>query len=179
MAGETNSLFTHCARCGQPGLERPEATAYHCPACGFFYHVNPAVGVGAILLDAAGQVLLLRRANEPDKGKLGLPGGFVDAGESVEEALRREIREETGLTADHFEYLGSWPNRYPFRGVIYNVVDLFFVGRIASFAAAIARQEVDGICIQPLNEVQLDDIAFPSVRAAIDHYRKLQTQLTK
>jgi ADP-ribose pyrophosphatase len=179
MLGETDSLFTHCARCGQPGLDRPEPTAYHCRACGFFYHVNPAVGAGAILLDAAEQILLLRRANDPDKGKLGLPGGFVDAGESVEEALRREIREETGLTADHFDYVGSWPNRYPFRGVTYNVVDLFFVGRIASFAAATARHEVAGLCVQPLSEVWLADIAFPSVRAAIDRCRKLQYSLPR
>jgi mutator protein MutT len=57
---------------------------------------RPIVGVGAVIV-AGGQVLLVRRAHEPLKGEWSLPGGAVELGETLAEALVREVREETGL----------------------------------------------------------------------------------
>jgi mutator protein MutT len=58
---------------------------------------RPIVGVGAVVLNAAGQVLLVRRAHEPLKGEWSLPGGGVEIGETLEAAVARELFEETGL----------------------------------------------------------------------------------
>ena len=63
------------------------------------YPDRPIVGVGAVVVDA-GRVLLVRHGNEPLKGEWSLPGGAVELGESLEGALIREIREETGLDID-------------------------------------------------------------------------------
>ena len=61
---------------------------------------RPIVGVGAVVLDADGRVLLVKRGHEPLKGEWSLPGGGVELGETLEAALAREVLEETGVTVD-------------------------------------------------------------------------------
>ena len=61
---------------------------------------RPIVGVGAVVLDGDGHVLLARRAHEPLKGEWSLPGGGVELGETLEAAVAREILEETGLVVE-------------------------------------------------------------------------------
>src|SRR2546428_7972306 len=60
---------------------------------------RPVVGVGAVVIDGS-RVLLVKRANEPLKGEWSLPGGAVEIGETLEAAIRREVREETGLDVE-------------------------------------------------------------------------------
>lgn len=64
------------------------------------FPARPLVGVGAVIIDAAGdgaRVLLARRGRAPSRGEWSIPGGLVKVGETLEQALVREVREETGL----------------------------------------------------------------------------------
>lgn len=78
---------------------------------------------GAIIKD--GKILLIERKNEPFKGKWALPGGFVEYGEKVEDAVVREVNEETGLDTKIIDIVGVYsdPSRDP-RGHIVTVVYL-------------------------------------------------------
>lgn len=69
------------------------------------YPEIPMVGVGGVVL-RDGQVLLVRRGQEPLKGEWSVPGGMVSVGERLEEAVRRELMEETGLMIEPLSILG-------------------------------------------------------------------------
>ena len=163
-----SAFFEHCPRCGaQPAVVG--ANPFRCAACGWLYFLNPAVAVGGFLRDVAGRVLFLQRAKEPAKGKLGLPGGFVDIGESAEAALRREVREEVGLEIRPVRFVCSQPNEYTFREVTYPVLDLFFEAEApgAGVGTVMAADEVVALCWREPAGVKPEEIAFPSVRAAL------------
>jgi len=82
-----------CPRCGQPAtVDYPRSIS--CPHCGYGAYYNPKPVAAAIPVTPGGEIVLLRRGFDPGKDLWTFPGGFVDLGESVEEAARREAREE-------------------------------------------------------------------------------------
>jgi ADP-ribose pyrophosphatase YjhB (NUDIX family) len=149
-------------------VSRAAANAIRCTACGFLYYFNPVVAVGALLVDGGGRLLWIRRAKNPGQGKLGLPGGFVDVGETAEDALRREVREEVNLELDSTDFLCSFANQYACEGVTYPVLDLFYTARPRAAESAAALDDVQSLCWLKPQDVPLDEIAFPSAKAALD-----------
>lgn len=95
---------------------------------------TPLLTVDVVLFDRDDRVLLIRRGNPPFEGAYALPGGFVDVGETVEAAARRELLEETGVTAGKLALLGvySEPDRDP-RG---HTVSAVFWGRVRTAKAS-------------------------------------------
>ena len=155
-----------------------EARVLSCPSCGFQLHFNPAVAAGVIVSRADGRVLLLKRALEPAKGLLGIPGGFVDVGEQAEQAVHRETREETGLEVDDVHYLGGWRNVYSWRGVDYPVLDLYFTARAREGQTAHAHEEVEACLWLRTEEIDPAALAFDSTRAAFARHRELHRETT-
>lgn len=89
----------YCARCGNAMSRAPGREGHlHCVGCGFVHYRNPLPAV-ALVVRNGDRVLLVRRAVPPAKGMLCLPGGFLEMGETPREGGRRELLEETGLTA--------------------------------------------------------------------------------
>ena len=162
--------FKYCPRCGQPSAPADPAKCASCAHCGFVLFMNVASAVGAIIPDQHGRILLLRRANEPRQGKLGAPGGFMDAGESAETALRREVMEEVNLEITTMRYLCSHPNDYAYRAVSYPTADLFFLCKVKSFDTLQALEEVASIEFTDPRQLNPQETAFPSLYKAIQHY---------
>ena len=166
-----NSVFQFCPKCGQKSLSSPEAKLIECRHCDFHFYRNPAVATAAIIADPSGKILLIRRAREPAKGKLGMPGGFVDIAETAEDGLRREVKEEICLEIRDLEFFMSSPNEYLYREIMYPTVDFFFTARVQSFEPAKALSEVEGLVICHPNEVAPEELAFESMRRALQAYR--------
>jgi ADP-ribose pyrophosphatase YjhB (NUDIX family) len=163
--------IAHCPRCARPAA-RPAGNPFRCTSCGLVLFFNPASAVAAFIVRDDGKVLYIRRAKDPGRGQLGMPGGFVDAGESAESALRREVREEVGLELSSLEYLTSVPNRYPYGDVTYDTLDLFYVARAVNPDEARSLDDVDGtLWLRPV-DVAPATIAFASMRVALVEYLK-------
>jgi 8-oxo-dGTP diphosphatase len=112
-----------CPRCGERLTGDEQAMS--CDSCGSRYYANSAPAAAAIVADDDGRVLLARRAYEPDAGKWDTPGGFLDEGEDPREAIRRELREETGLEVEPGRFLGAFVDTYgdgPGAGSVLNLV---------------------------------------------------------
>lgn len=96
-----------CPRCAAPAtVEYPRSIS--CPCCGYGAYYNPKPVACAIPTDTSGRVYLLRRGFEPRRGHWSMPGGFVDLGESVEDAARREVKEELALEIELTNLVGVY-----------------------------------------------------------------------
>lgn len=169
---EPSQLFQFCPRCGsrRPAGQKPQP--FLCASCGLRYFFNPVIAVAAILLGPDDRALFIRRAKDPAKGKLAVPGGFVDIGETAEEGMRREIMEEVNLEVGNLEFLCTALNQYLYEDVTYPVLDICFVTRAVSIEPVAALDGVESFCWLKPSEVDLNEIAFPSIRAAIGAYAK-------
>lgn len=146
--------FTYCPKCGARTFVERNEKAKQCTACGFVYYFNPSSAVACFIRNPQGELLLVRRAKEPAKGTLDLPGGFVDMDESAEEAAHREVKEETGLELTDCRYLFSIPNIYPYCGFDVHTVDMFFECLTESFNGAKAEDDAAEIIILPAQPVE-------------------------
>ena len=96
-----------CPRCGQVAdVDFPHRIM--CPHCGYGAYYNPKPVAAAIPETPDGRVVLLKRGFEPGKGKWTFPGGFVDLGESVEQAAAREVMEELEIEVELGPVLGVY-----------------------------------------------------------------------
>src|SRR5512135_3908924 len=101
--------FRFCPGCGKRRIEGFKKNGLRCKDCGFLYFHNCASAAAAIIETEKGVVVTVR-AEEPKSGFYDLPGGFVNYGESIEQALVREVREELNLEIVDLRYFGSFPN---------------------------------------------------------------------
>src|SRR5688572_17695716 len=88
-----------CAACGGrlTPMREDGHRRWHCRRCGFINYGNPVATVAAIIIRGS-RVLLTRRARPPFANTWDLAGGFLEAGETADEGIRREVLEELGLT---------------------------------------------------------------------------------
>ncbi|MFD4168499.1 NAD(+) diphosphatase [Streptomyces albidoflavus] len=103
----------HCPRCGTPADLRPDGRSRWCANCATEHHprIDPAVMMS--VTDDQDRLLLARRAVAPP-GRMSPPAGFVEPGETAEEAAARELLEEVGVRTTDITYIGSQP--WPFPG---------------------------------------------------------------
>ena len=105
--------FKYCPVCGSSRFEVNNFKSKKCQDCGFTYYANPCSATAAFIVNDKQEMLVVRRAKEPAKGTLDLPGGFVDMGETVEQGMIREIKEEMDWDIFVGRHLCSVTHDYP------------------------------------------------------------------
>jgi ADP-ribose pyrophosphatase YjhB (NUDIX family) len=142
-----------------------------CNSCGFHYFHNAAAAATGII-EHRGRVLLVRRARDPAKGLLDLPGGFVGHDESLDAALVRELHEELSIEVrpEHLRYLGSHHNRYRYDGVTYFLCDSYFMVRLETMAGLSAGDDVSAIEWWEPDSLPWGEIGFDTVNWALQRF---------
>jgi mutator protein MutT len=113
----------YCITCGKIATKQNDSL-YMCEA-GHENWINPATGA-AVFIVKNNKVLYGVRNQEPFKGKLDIPGGFIEVGETAEQAALRETKEELGIDVELITMLGTYASVYQGRPTL----DIVFVGRI-------------------------------------------------
>jgi mutator protein MutT len=166
---DNENILKYCPRCSAPAaLEGSRKIV--CAGCGFEMYLNTAAAVAALLFDGDGKLLTVRRNREPRAGLLDLPGGFVDFGETAEEALAREVREELGITVCCIEYYRSIPNTYLYGGVLYRTLDIFLTCRYGddvNTGSIRPNDEIRELVSRRPQDISEAEIAFDSMKKLI------------
>jgi len=160
------ATYKFCPQCGgrlEKRLLKPmEPRRLVCTVCGFIFYLDPKLSVIAVIPMDAG-VVMVRRAINPGYGLWVVPGGFVDLGEVVEDALVRETQEETLLTVRPIRLLNiySYPDH---RTVIAAYVTEYVSGELA------AGDETLEARVFGFKEIPWPKIAFSSTQEALREY---------
>lgn len=168
------AAYNYCPQCQK---KNPKAgqSPFLCQ-CGFANYFGPVTAVGALVVNEAGKLLLVRRAKDPGKGKWGLPGGFVDAGETGEQAVVREVQEETSLKVQWTQYLMTLPNQYDYKQIITPVIDIFYMCEVKlTDKIHLADGELDHFEWTHPTAKHLKNFAFKSNRLAVEYWLKNQS----
>lgn len=168
--------FNFCPNCGGKNIQNVNMRKWKCESCGFTLYNNVAAAVGLVIQNKNGKVLFEKRAKEPRKGFLALPGGFVDPNETAEEACFRECKEEIGVEPLSVKYIATFPNTYEYKNVLYKTCDIFFEAVLPENAELHAQEgEVLGFEeVSIKNEEDLKDVplAFESARKTLTLWLK-------
>ncbi|MHC4170826.1 MAG: NUDIX hydrolase [Planctomycetota bacterium] len=167
--------FNFCPSCGSRRIAFNGIKEFNCGDCSLTYFQNVATAAGTIL-ECDGKIVLIRRKQEPGRGKLDLPGGFMDPGETAEQGARREIREELKIDVGPLEYLGSYPNTYEYRNVTYHSCDLLFYRKIEAFPTDFDETEAEELLLMDPHEIPDDELAFESIRMGLQLFRRMKSE---
>jgi NAD+ diphosphatase len=166
-------VIKYCPRCGCKDFKtNDQGRSFYCIMCNFNYYVNSSAAVACLIFNEEGKLLLARRAIEPAKGMLDLPGGFVEPMESAEAAIVREIWEELGVKVTKTTFLVSFPNEYIFSGLSVFTVDLAFICKVDDLNRIVPADDVSEIEFIFPEEIKAEELCSESMFNIINHYIK-------
>ena len=161
-----------CIQCGTPlrRIREKGRPVPGCPRCGWIDWFNPAPTI-SVLIRRGDRILLVRRAFPPARGAWDVPGGFIERGETIERAARREVREELGVGVRIERFVGIFPDTYgPHRLPSLNI---YYLGRLSRGGGSVrAGDDASAFGWFPLDRVPRR-MAFKNNRQAVAALRRL------
>lgn len=163
MTSHPHAYSRFCMHCGQRLVTAvPEGDTKRrlvCMDCGFIHYLNPRPVAGVIPVREDGQLLLVRRTIEPRSGTWVFPGGYMDLGETAEEAAVRETMEEANLAVGDLRLVGVFTRTEP--GIVVIVYEGLAIGE------ARPGHETSEVRWWDPTAIPWDELAFDSTEAAL------------
>lgn len=163
--------FKFCPKCGSSHFVENNFKSKRCETCGFVYYFNPSSSTIAIIINSNDELLVATRAHDPAKGTFDLPGGFVDMKETGEEAVIREVKEETGLHVSQAKYMFSIPNTYVYSGFEVHTLDLVYLCKVDDMQNIKAEDDVASLQFIKISELNPDLFGLRSVKEVIQEIK--------
>lgn len=156
-----------CVRCGQAMEYRQKQGRLRpvCSACRYTHFIDPKVAV-AVIVERDGQVLMIRRKGQPERGKWSFPAGYMDAGEDPARAAEREALEETGLQVRVTSLFEVFPKFGPTEGADVLIV---YCAEIVG-GELVAGDDAEHVAFFPA-ESPPAELAFISTQTVLTHWR--------
>ena len=170
-------IFRHCPVCGKEGFSINNVKSKRCEGCGFVLYFNAISATVAVIMNEKDEILVARRAKEPAKGTLDLPGGFADSMETAEEAVAREVLEESGLRVTETKYLFSLPNKYLYSGFEEHTLDMFFLCRVETGDCPVANDDVEELAWMSLDDIRPELFGLQSIRRGIELLKEKKNEI--
>ncbi len=164
------NVINFCPRCGSAGFQKAGERSLKCPRCGFHFFLNAAAAVAALVADGEGRLMLTTRGVKPAYGMLDLPGGFIDPGESAENAVKRELKEELGLNVQSLQYMGSAPNEYIFSEYSVFTLDLAFRVTAETLEELQPMDDILDFGFYARDEIDFKQIPAPSIQLFVKQF---------
>lgn len=164
-----DKIFKYCPVCKHELIIT--GNKMNCGACGLEYYTNPAP-CNAVVIEKDDSILLVKRKVDPQKGKLDFAGGFIEKGETAEQSVRREIREELGCELESLTYFNSYHDTYEFNGITYSTLGIVFIATLHKEVTITIGDDVAGYIYVKKDAIPYNDIAFSSVSQALSDYVK-------
>lgn len=159
--------FRFCPKCGSNRFVENNFKSKRCEDCGFIYYFNTCSSTIALIMNEKQELLIATRANDPAKGTLDLPGGFVDMYETGEEAVVREVKEETNLEVTDIHYLFSIVNIYDYSNFEVHTLDLVYKCEVKSTENMKAEDDVSKLEFKKISDLNPLEFGLDSVRKVI------------
>lgn len=165
MKYSANNFFKFCPRCGEAYRRQNRKGILACAHCKFQFFQNSKPTASALFEDRFGRVLLVKRAVDPKKGWWDTPGGFLDDGESPIAGLRREIKEELGVTLADIRFFGMYIDIYRYGYDVYTL-NVVYLAKINS-GRLVAKDDVSAYRWFAPKDIPTKQLGFPWLKPAL------------
>ncbi|MBD8389678.1 NUDIX domain-containing protein [Dysgonomonas sp. BGC7] len=165
--------FKYCPKCGSDRFVENNFKSKRCEDCGFVYYFNSCSSTIALIVNENRELLVATRAHEPVKGTLDLPGGFVDMNETGEEAVIREVKEETNMDVTDVKYMFSIPNRYVYSGFEVHTLDMVYLCKVTDASTFKAEDDVAKLQFIKITDLNPDLFGLLSVKEVVRKIQKM------
>ncbi len=162
--------YKFCPRCSGNLIFKKDNLLV-CNKCNFEFYINPSPCNAVIIENEKQEIMLVKRKFDPMKGYWDLPGGFINAYESFEDSVKREIKEELGVEVKLGKTIGVYKDIYVFQDVENPVIVIVVLAKITKGIIKVS-DDISGYKYFPKDKVLKEKLAFPTIRLGISDYLK-------